>query len=503
VSALAPSALVLRRLPRRQTLFGPALAGAALVAGALAGFLVVSGRPAAVLGLAVVVLPVVVWRSPDARPLVLLAAALTLEQFANPVGPVWASATMHIPFFHGIGPLHLSPADLLVGGLLLLTFRRAAVSERSRIARSPVGLAVLALAVTVFLSVGVGLMHHGASRIALMEVRPYAYLAITYLLASVLIRRRSTVCAVLWAFVLASGFKGAQALVLFLSVRDLRPRPEAVLGHEEALFFGLFIVLTLALWLFEVPGRLRTTATCLLPVVVAGDLANTRRAAWLILAAGLIVLAAVGYALLQHRRRFLGRLVAAAIVALAVYLPAYWNKSGGFAQPARAIHSIVAPSERDASSDLYRIQEDANLKLNIAQAGPLGKGFGVPIDYALPIEDISDLDRFIAYVPHNGVLYVLMRMGILGGVAFWALLATGIVSACRLAHSADRELAVAGAFVACALVAYTMEGAIDQGFFFYRIAFAVGTLLGLTEAALRLDASAKARASSAGAESEC
>jgi hypothetical protein len=463
-----------------------ALTGGALLAGLLAGWLVASGRGAAVAGLACVLLPVGLWKRPDLAPAVLVAAALTIEQFPVGVGQGIATAPGAIPLFHGIGPVHLTPADLLLVTMLVVCFRRSAVAARNPLPRSPVSLALAVLCGAVVLGVGVGLAHHGASRVALMETRPYVYLAATYLLASVLVTTWSAVRAVLWAIVLAGGFKAAQGLFLFLSVRDMSPRPEAVLGHEQALFFGLCILLTVALWLFQLAGPLRTVATWLLPLVVAGDLANTRRSAWLVLGGGLITLAAVGYAVAPTRRRFLARVSVVAVACSAVYLPAYWNNSGGFAQPARAVRSVVAPSARDAASDLYRVQEDANLKLNISRAGMLGKGFGVPIDYVLPIEDITDIDPFVAYIPHNGVLYVLMRMGIPGAVAFWSLLATAIIAACRLARSTDRELAVVGAFTACALVGYTLQGAVDQGFFFYRIAFVTGSLLGLTEAALRL-----------------
>jgi O-antigen ligase len=195
----------------------------------------------------------------------------------------------------------------------------------------------------------------------------------------------------------------------------------------------------------------------------------------------------IGYRALPYRRRAIGRAGLVLLALLAVYLPAYWNKSGGLAQPARAIHSQISPDPRDAASNLYRLQENANLKLNIRQGGVLGRGFGTPIDYALPIVDISKIDPNIKYVPHNGVLYILMRMGLLGTIAFWGLLGVGIIAACRLARVADRELAVVGATVACALVAYALEGSVDQGFFYYRVALIMGTLLGLAEAARRID----------------
>ena len=463
---------------------GLLVAGGALIFGLAAGELVAAGHSMALLGLSVVLLPVLLWKRPDLGPTVLLVSALMVEQFGYTVGALAGAATEKIPLFHGLGSLHINPADLLL--VLLFGIYVAKRDTRVSLNRSPLRTAMLSLVAVVALGVVVGATHGGQLRMAMTESRPYVYLAATYLLASLLLRTRESIRALLWGLVAGVGFKAAQGLLIFMQIRHLSSRPDAVLAHEEALFFAIFLLFVLALWLFDVPGRLRTTATALAPVVVAADLANTRRAAWLVLGVGLIALLIVAYAALPSRRRVVFRIMIAIALASAVYLPAYWNKSGGLAQPARAIHSSISPSPRDAASDLYRIQEDANLKLNISRAGPLGMGFGVPIDYALPIEDISDIDPFIAYIPHNGVLYILMRMGVLGAVVFWTLLGLAIVAGCRLAKSRDGELAVIGALSVSVLLAYTFEGSTDQGFFFYRIAFVVGTLLGLAEAATRL-----------------
>jgi peptidoglycan/LPS O-acetylase OafA/YrhL len=77
-------------------------------------------------------------------------------------------------------------------------------------------------------------------------------------------------------------------------------------------------------------------------------------------------------------------------------------------------------------------------------------------------------------------------MGLLGAIAFWSLLGLAIVYGCRLARSVERELAVVGAVVVAMVVAYAFEGHTDQGFFYYRVAFVMGTLLGLAEAARRM-----------------
>ena len=476
--------------------FGLALVAGGLLFGAIAGALAASGHTIDVIGLAVVLLPVALWKRPQLGPVVLLTAALLIEQVGQSTVPqveagvgavtsVNIPITSQIPLFDGIGSLHIEPADLLL--LLVGIIFLARTDAATRLwPRTHVSRAIGALLGVVLLGVLIGLAHHGSLRESLMEARPYVYLGATYLLTAVLVRTRSAMRTVLWAFVIASGVKAFQGIYLFFEVRNWQPRPESVIGHEMAYFFAVFMLLTGALWLFDVPGRLRTTATWLLPFVIAANLFNDRRAAWLLVGAGLLALGAIGYRCLPSRKRILRWTVIVLLACSAVYFPAYWNKGGSLAQLARAVHSQISPDPRDAASNLYRVQENANLKLNIKQGGLLGKGFGVPIDYALPIVDISSIDPQVKYVPHNGVLDILMRMGILGAIAMWALLGTAIVAGCRLARSVDREVAVVGALVACALIAYALEGAVDLGFFFYRIAFVTGTLLGLAEAARRL-----------------
>ena len=453
--------------------------GSLLVAVA-AGELVAHDRGALVLALVGVLIPIVLWQKPSLAPVLLVAVALTIEQYPEIAAPGAAGATARIPIFHGMGGVRLS--DLLLALTVAIYVAKRGTGVVREWPRSPMTCALGAFLATVAVGVGLGVATGGSVAVALAEVRPFVYLGLAYLVASTAITTRRAVRAVLWAFVLGSGLKAFQGIYIFLSVRHLSPRPEAVLGHEESLFFALFVLLTIALWLYAVPGLLRRTATTLLPVVVAADLANGRRTAWLILAVGLVVVIAAGMVSLPNRRGFLQRLAVAILLVSAVYFPAYWDKTGGLAQPARAFHSAISPGPRDAASNLYRLQEEENLRLNIRQAGPLGKGLGHPINYALPIEDISDIDPYIAYVPHNGVLYLILRLGILGSIAFWALIGIAIIAACRLARSPDRELAIVGMLLACAVPSYVLLGYNDQGFYYYRVAFVMGALLGLAEA---------------------
>ena len=272
-------------------------------------------------------------------------------------------------------------------------------------------------------------------------------------------------------------------------MRNQIPRPDFIVGHEEALFFSLFILLTACLWIFRVPGPLRTTATALLPLVLMADLVNSRRAAWLILGGELIALSIVTMVALPARRRFMGKVLAVVSWSRPSTSRPTGTTRGALAGPARAVKSAVAPEHARRVVGPLPHPGEREPRLNIREGGAIGRGFGVPIDYGPgSITDISSIDPMIRFVPHNGVLYILMRMGLFGGIAFWSLLGAGILTGCRLVRSRNPEVAVFGTVLACALVGYALEGYNDQGFFMYRIAFVVGTLLGLGEAARRIDA---------------
>jgi hypothetical protein len=465
-----------------------AAAGLALAAAVLAGQSAVRNTPVLVLALTAALLPVAILKRRAAGPIALLVAALLIEQSQFLVGTSDPAITDRLPFFHGTS--HGNQADLLFAFVAIAWLVRWRRESRPAAAyQSPLRAAVVALMFAVAIGLLVGKMHHGDLRIAVTEIRPYVYLAAAFSLSAALLNRREALHAVLWTIVICGGIKALQAVWIFWTVaRHVNPRPEAVLGHEQSVFFGLCILIPFALWLFGVRGRLRTWSTMLVPLVLLADLVNSRRTAWLILGAGVLVLGLVVFVVLPERRRVVGRLALVGALVASVYLPLYWNRTGTIGQPARAIHSMISPDPRDELSNLYRIQENANLEINIREGGLLGRGFGVPIDYVLPIADIKSLDPLITYIPHDGVLYVPMRMGLFGVIAFWSVLGCGIISACRLARSRDREVAAFGALVVAALVGYALMGYNDQGFYFFRIAIVIGTLLGIVEAMRRREA---------------
>ncbi len=477
------------------------LAGGGVIAGTVAGIAVASGHIASVAALLSLVVLVTVWLRPQLGPVLLVTIGLLVEQFSLGLtnGSVTANVpiTGSIPLFEGLGGIHMEPADLLLFAVLLIYMIRSSRAGETWWPRSGLTVAIGALFAFVVIAeiIGVGI-HHGALRESLYEVRPFIYLILSYFAAASMIRTRGAVHAMLWAFVIVEPIKAIQAIDLWIKTKDWVPKPEGVLGHEEAMFAAIFFFLVAALWLFESRSRLRTVATTLLPLVFFGDLVNDRRASWFILGIGLVVLVAIGYKSLPHRRRAIRIFSITFAVIFGLYLAAYWNHTGGtLGVPADAIRSQFSPDARDAASDAYRVNENANLKYNIKTSGKLiGEGWGEEIDYALPMPNlVVSLDPEILYVPHNGVLYILMRLGLLGASAFWAVIGAGIILGARLAQaSKNREFAAIGGLAAAALAGWSIEGAIDMGFTFPRVMLVIGCLMGLVEAIRHIEAENRA-----------
>jgi hypothetical protein len=476
------------RLPGRPRVVAVVACVLAVVAGLAAATLAASGHPAIVFVFPALLLPVAIWKWDEASVVIVVAIATLVEQVTYTVGPgVSGAFTQNIPLFHSITQgSGINLFELLLGLILIVWLMKGALRGSLRLPHSGLSRSIVALLLLVLFGFGLGLSHGGSFRWAIWEVRPWIYLGAMFWITASMLNTRRALRAVLWTLVLGSGFKALQGIKIWIPARHLTPRPEAILAHEEAFFFGLFVFLTLGLWVFEQRGALRVTATALLPIVLLANLANSRRNAWAILALGLVAMIVIAYRVLPHRRRLLRRLGVVLLIGSALYFPAFWNNDSTLGQPARAIHSAVAPDHRDLSSDQYRVQENANLLFNIRRSHDLGMGFGVPIDYALPIVNIKNIDPMIAYIPHDGVLYIWMRLGIAGEIAFLMMIAAAILRAVQLARVGDKELALIGTLTVCAVVAYLVQGYNDMGFTWFRIALCMGVLFGATEAALRI-----------------
>jgi hypothetical protein len=206
------------------------------------------------------------------------------------------------------------------------------------------------------------------------------------------------------------------------------------------------------------------------------------------LPAMLLALSIVLYIRTPHRRKTIAWIVGTLLLMSIGYVLVFRNSTSLVAEPAHAVWSQFQPDPRDTNSNLYRQLENANLAIDIRGAAFTGTGFGVPIDHPIPLYDATNIDPLINFIPHNNILYVWLRLGTLGAIAFWWMIGAAIVASCRLARHPDRTFGLFGSIALVAVMAYLVQGWLDVGITSFRIVMVVGSLLGAVAAAHRMAA---------------
>jgi O-antigen ligase len=454
----------------------PLLAAGALLPAALA------------LPVTAVVIAPWVWRAPVRGLYFLVAAAVMVETF--PLGYPDA-LTDRIPLFEnlsnvGVPGVAASPLEALMVEVSLIAFlRRRAVEGGARLPRGPIANAYLVFMAAVLLAELHGLLAGGDLRLSLWELRPQVYGFVVFLLAGALLRTRRQLLTLGGVVLSAAVLKAVLGTYRWQFTLDHRVAQDTLLGHEDSYFLVLFVISLLAALVW---GR-RSLLVPLLaatPVVTVCLLANQRRSGLFALAAAVLVMALM---LLRFEARIRTRVVVLLVlgtIAVGGFVTANWNQSDGLGvQLVRPIRSQLDPSAsaRDDSSDLYRRAENSNLRATFRRAPLTGLGFGMPFDVVTPMADISGLYPLWNVIPHNTLLWVPMRMGVLGMVGFWGLVGMTVLEAFAAARrSDDPALRATAVFAVAALVAELMVAYGDLQLESYRNLVFLGALIGAVAA---------------------
>ena len=469
------------------------IAALAALAAAILGVAIaqlVYGNAIGLAVLAAIAVSVVVWMAPWIGVIVLVAGAALIEQFSLVSEGTFSDGTDRIPFFQslnaaaGLGGIYASPLELFLALIVLVWLIKGFAGRTLALPVSPMSMSLAAFALLVAIGWIRGVLGGGSVQDSLLELRPWLYLTIAFVVTSQLVTSEKHLRVLLAVLTIGIGIKGIQGVITLLTHSA---RPQAILAHEESFFFGVYLAILAGLWLLPIRGRLRTLMTVLSPFVLASDIANQRRTAWAIAAVVLVTVFVACYMGFPERRRTIAGFAALGCVMAGIYWVGFSNDPGLLGQPARAVLSQLAPSTRDQSSNQYRTIEDVNLGITIRQSMPLGTGFGHPIPQTVPNVDISNIDSFISYLPHNGILYVWVRLGLAGIVAFWLMISIAVATAAMTFRKPANQISlmISMALLA-AVVAYVTQGFYDMGLYWFRIAIVIGCLMGGLEAARRL-----------------
>ncbi len=262
---------------------------------------------------------------------------------------------------------------------------------------------------------------------SLWQVERVAYLPILYFGFQSALRPRDT-GAIAKVLVAAACVKACVALYVRMTL--VPPPGEELLyvtTHPDSMLFAGATCAVVAQY-FERRDRKNTwLAALVLPLLIAGMIANGRRIAWVEVAAGL----AVVFALTPPTRakRAIARIAIVASPLVILYCVLGWDQSSGIFGPVHTIRSIV-DSDTDGSTT-WRDWENYDLIYTLRQNPLFGAGYGHGYIEYVKLPDVSTEYALERFVPHNSILGLFAYGGVVGFTALWTMLVAGLFFGAR------------------------------------------------------------------------
>ena len=333
-----------------------------------------------------------------------------------------------------------------------------------------------------------GLASGGDLKVTVLEVRPFWYLFVSYLLAYNLVTRKSHVYAFFWMVILSAGVKSLQGLYIYLFVLhgDLTNTPW-IMAHEESFFFVSLLILSLLLLVHYRYRPQLFAALLIVPCVIVALVANQRRADYVGLLLGIGVLWALLFCIKPHLRKWLVFGMLTFIILTPPYILAFSRSTAWYAQPAREVVSVINPEYTDVravGSNLYRWIENTDLKFTAEQNPLLGLGFGKPFLEPIALTSVYPEvlvdDPVYNYIPHNNIYWVWIRLGPIGYFALWYLFGSIIIRGCLTARRLkDPYLQLVAMYTVAMIFVEIVVAFADYQLYFYRNVIYAGLLAGI------------------------
>lgn len=438
----------------------------------------------AVIPFMAVVVGVVLWQYPVASVFCLFLMATMVEFFGQAGVP---NITAQFGFWRnlstsGIAPLPINPAELVFIGGVGVWFVRGVISQTLEIRSSPLfysyGLYMLAV---MFAAVR-GIMSGGNSTIALWEIRAPVYGPIVFFLALNLLKKHRHLEVLSWIIILGTGLKGVQGSWLYLVTYGGSYDGNALLSHDDALFFPAYYIFLVLMYVFGASRLQKRVALMFLPWTFIADLANNRRASTGALIIALIALIIFFFRIMPRYRVRVLKLSLVIIIIVSVYAGAFWNSSSRFGKPVQSIKSQFVPNARDQSSDLYREQEATSLMIQIRNNLIIGRGYGIELPLLPGMVDIRNIAPFILYMTHNTILWVWWRTGLVGFTLFWMAMGLAIIRNCFLMRQeTNPQVRRWAVFAICVTIMHLLLGWLDLGLVSYRQSVYLWVILAVPE----------------------
>ena len=278
----------------------------------------------------------------------------------------------------------------------------------------------------------------GNFTVGLWEVRGFLMLIAVYLATGMFIRSDRDVNRLVWTVLVSTFMLSVENILRWRIYLKGLPQNDLAYDHVDSVLIDTSIILCVGLFAFGGTRKQQRFAMLALPVFMFALLVMKRRAAFPVLAIGLIVLSLF---ILRLRPHIFWRFFPPVAAVIGVYLALFWRNTSVWGQPARAVSSLISPDPRDYASNLYRTLEKMDIVANIKSAPFLGLGFGQPFHFYYSLPNLS-FWPFWRYTTHNAILWIWMKDGILGFIAFWILVGLAAYEGSKVVETQREEWAL-------------------------------------------------------------
>ena len=360
--------------------------------------------------------------------------------------------------------LIINPLEAYIALIFISWLIRAVSQRKINFYSGPLLIPALVFLGFVIFGLYYGLSTRGNVNIALWESRPMFYMVAMIILVSNLLTEREHYANLLWSALLGLFFEAlAGNYYYFVSLRADLTNMTAITDHPAAVHMNTVFVFFLGSMLYKISSAKRVALLFIVPFIFLTYIGTQRRAAFVALAAALILIAVLLY--LENRRAF-WLIVPITSLILFAYVVAFWNVTHPLGLPAQAIKSVIAPNSvgiADRGSNVYREIENINLNFTIQQKPITGIGFGQKFYIIAPLPNISWFDWW-QYFPHNSFIWIWLKTGVFGFAAMLFLMGSTIMLGARTLWRMPRnELSVVALTAVLYVVMQLMFSYVDIG----------------------------------------
>jgi hypothetical protein len=415
---------------------------------------------------------------------IFIGMVLLFDQFRI---PRFEPFTVKVQYFRNLKETYLSgmdfavinPLELHMFLLIFVWLIILATKKQSSVVRVPVWPIAVLFFIWLGYSFVYGLTSNGDLLPALWELRALFYLGVMYFFVPQIIQDKQQLKNLIWVCIGAISFKALQGVARFVRLGFSSEGAPSLTNHEDPLFFVSLIILFFGLVLFKVDSRQRSILKWMVIPLIIGFFVAQRRATY-----GGFAVALIAFIVLlpSVNRAKLLKIVLPGIAVFGLYLAIFWNSTSSAGYTAQILKSAFSKEEEFTGdryySNLYRDYEKYNLAVTVRNAPVTGIGFGKKYDMPLELWFIPYTLR--DYIPHNEILWLLVKTGAIGFFLFFLFLNSYLFYASSVfSHLNDSYLKAVCAIAIVAVVSQVVVSYYDLQLTYYRNMIYLGVLMGL------------------------